>query len=677
MSNRHNKDTKRTKRVLNPFKNRDLRPTAEDLSTHPSLRNQLAKIENQPHPLDTTCFLNKILISYVNPYLNLAKKVIVTQRCHHRLPKSEELFKTRDDIGLQLYNHGKESRARAWRRNPSLPDKDSGACFEMKPTLQTPMMKAILRAYSFQFFYIIFLLLFSSLINFVSVFAMKNGLDEITTQLSTSGALTDKETILFWFLVVWGISVSDSVIQGWVGVEQSRVVVRICGGMHGILFEKFLRIGVINPHEHDEGSIISYLQTDVMRLYMSMFGLSQFVTNVSNLLLSIAIGIIFFGWSFLVILVGLYVLGYANKKVLNKYFEHYMLYAGMKDKRLNLFKNVLKNISFVKIAAIENVFYQRIDQIRSDEVGHNVKVTFYNCLMDQIMTVGTALIIISFLILYFLLGKKFDVSTITILLRVFELLKDSLFGVPAGIGVLSSLRVNFSRLSCFLESKELDSGRVRLGADSGSRYGVEIKNGCFYWDKKMSKEEAEAIKKTKMEAAKKSKKKAKDQQGDDAQGYELKETLLTGDYQQSQARQGRIAEIGDGRFVLDKVNFRAEKGKLTMVIGKIGSGKSSLLYSILGETRIGDFERTKVQINGSVCFMGQNPWLVSGTVRDNILLDKEFDRERFDWAIKYSALDHDLRIWDLGEEHLIGESGSALSGGQRARVVLARCLYQE
>jgi len=92
---------------------------------------------------------------------------------------------------------------------------------------------------------------------------------------------------------------------------------------------------------------------------------------------------------------------------------------------------------------------------------------------------------------------------------------------------------------------------------------------------------------------------------------------------------------------------------------------------------VGDYLKTSVHINGSVCFMSQNPWLIDGTVKTNILLNKPFDQEKFDWAIKYSALDHDLKNWDLKENHKIGESGAALSGGQRARVVLARCLYQE
>jgi ABC-type transport system involved in cytochrome bd biosynthesis fused ATPase/permease subunit len=114
-----------------------------------------------------------------------------------------------------------------------------------------------------------------------------------------------------------------------------------------------------------------------------------------------------------------------------------------------------------------------------------------------------------------------------------------------------------------------------------------------------------------------------------------------------------------------------------MIIGKIGSGKSSLLFSLLGEMRIGDFSRTKVHINSSLAYCGQTPWLMNGTVRENILLNKEFDQEQFDFAVKYSALDIDVENWTLGVEHIIGDDGSSISGGQRTRIALARCLYQE
>jgi ABC-type transport system involved in cytochrome bd biosynthesis fused ATPase/permease subunit len=65
------------------------------------------------------------------------------------------------------------------------------------------------------------------------------------------------------------------------------------------------------------------------------------------------------------------------------------------------------------------------------------------------------------------------------------------------------------------------------------------------------------------------------------------------------------------------------------------------------------------------------------TIKDNIILDKQFDQKKFDFAIKYSALDNDLRLFDEGAMRMITDGASNLSGGQRTRVTLARALYQE
>ena len=135
-------------------------------------------------------------------------------------------------------------------------------------------------------------------------------------------------------------------------------------------------------------------------------------------------------------------------------------------------------------------------------------------------------------------------------------------------------------------------------------------------------------------------------------------------------------EDNDGGFSMSNINFRAEKGKLTVIIGKIGSGKSSLIHAILGEMGIRDTSKTSIVVNGMIGFCSQKPWMINGTIKDNIVLDKAYDQIKFEWALKYSALEHDIKIWDDKEMHIVGESGAALSGGQKARIALARCLYQ-
>ena len=75
--------------------------------------------------------------------------------------------------------------------------------------------------------------------------------------------------------------------------------------------------------------------------------------------------------------------------------------------------------------------------------------------------------------------------------------------------------------------------------------------------------------------------------------------------------------------------------------------------------------------------MPQQPWIISGSVRSNILLGAPAaDEEEYRRVLSACALDHDLEQWPAGDATLVGERGVALSGGQRARIALARAAYR-
>ncbi|XP_005099201.2 multidrug resistance-associated protein 4 [Aplysia californica] len=125
---------------------------------------------------------------------------------------------------------------------------------------------------------------------------------------------------------------------------------------------------------------------------------------------------------------------------------------------------------------------------------------------------------------------------------------------------------------------------------------------------------------------------------------------------------------------LESISLSVKAGQLVAVIGPVGCGKSSLLMSILGElpTQKGD-----VRVSGRVAYVSQQPWIFSGSVRQNIVFGGVFDKSRYDKVVKVSALKRDFEIMPQGDATLIGDRGVSLSGGQRARVSLARALYMD
>ncbi|KAH6606189.1 abc bile acid transporter [Trichoderma cornu-damae] len=154
---------------------------------------------------------------------------------------------------------------------------------------------------------------------------------------------------------------------------------------------------------------------------------------------------------------------------------------------------------------------------------------------------------------------------------------------------------------------------------------------------------------------------------------------------------GRNAEPSETTtcFRLRDVNLSFPKGKLSIITGKTGSGKSLLVASMLGEAVVqaGRLRRpvptasgekdvpTGVALAGETALVSQPPWIESCTIRDNIVFGYEFDEARYRQVIHACALGPDLSVLPSGDMTEAGVDGAVLSGGQKWRVALARALY--
>jgi len=108
------------------------------------------------------------------------------------------------------------------------------------------------------------------------------------------------------------------------------------------------------------------------------------------------------------------------------------------------------------------------------------------------------------------------------------------------------------------------------------------------------------------------------------------------------------------------LNFKMKSGDFMVVVGQVGCGKTSLLYSIMEEM---ETLRGKTFVNGSIAYVEQEPFIYSETVKENILFGKPFDQKRLDDAIQYSCLTSDIKIFNKGLDTVIGERGTNVSGG--------------
>lgn len=272
-------------------------------------------------------------------------------------------------------------------------------------------------------------------------------------------------------------------------------------------------------------------------------------------------------------------------------------------------------------------------------------------------------------------------------------------------------RIALRRLSRYLELPELTTYVVpdapakddtpTIDDDSNSDPAIIIRDGTFSWidpkatppppeTKRMSRKEkrasAKAEKKKLAEEAK-----AKDSNGSspgNLQGHPSNASLNRAESLASLGVSIQTAaseeDNAESRIALKKITCSIERGSLVAIIGSVGSGKSSLLSAILGEMEA--LENSQVYMHpkdgempheNRVSYCSQSPWVVNDTLKGNILFGRPYDEERYNEVVKACALVDDLDILPAGDMTEIGERGINLSGGQKARVSLARAMYSK
>lgn len=116
---------------------------------------------------------------------------------------------------------------------------------------------------------------------------------------------------------------------------------------------------------------------------------------------------------------------------------------------------------------------------------------------------------------------------------------------------------------------------------------------------------------------------------------------------------------------LSNLNIDFPKGMLIGIIGPVGAGKSSLLQAILRELPL---KSGSINVNGSISYASQEPWVFAASVRQNILFGEEYNHERYTKVVRICALEKDFEQFENGDRTIVGERGASLSGGQKARI---------
>lgn len=125
---------------------------------------------------------------------------------------------------------------------------------------------------------------------------------------------------------------------------------------------------------------------------------------------------------------------------------------------------------------------------------------------------------------------------------------------------------------------------------------------------------------------------------------------------------------------LRNLSMKAEQGELCVVVGPVGAGKTCLLQALLNEI---EAVSGRCVLSGRTSYAPQEAWCFGASIRDNILLGSPFVESKYLKVVEVCGLERDLQLFPNGDRTFVGEKGYTLSGGQKARVTLARAVYAD
>ncbi|KAJ3915478.1 multidrug resistance-associated ABC transporter [Lentinula edodes] len=444
-------------------------------------------------------------------------------------------------------------------------------------------------------------------------------------------------------------------------------------GIIGNIFRKSLRLSGRARNQHSVGQITTMISTDATRL-------DTFSANVHNIWVSpiqIAIGIGLLianlGYSALVGL-GVLLLGLPLQFLcLRIMFMNRRKGVKVTDSRVRLTTEVLQGIRLIKAYAWEGFYVSQIYNFRKQEVARIRTASIARAVLIALVTFIPVLASVLSFITYALSGHDLNVAIIFSSLQFFNIIRAPLIFFPIVLSSLSDFLVAMGRIGKFLKAEELAESYT---IDFERKHAVEV-DGDFSW------ESAGKIVETKFEKGAKNDhvpnsgvRSEKDGKPAKAVSKSTQDETLPTTFQDIKTTQDIDSDPPkeDEPFVLRNLKFNVPKGSFVAIVGTVGSGKSSILNALIGEMRR---TRGEVVFGGTVSYVPQTPWIRNATLKENVLFGMEEDDKKFKEIMRACNLEHDLELLPHGEYTEIGEKGINLSGGQKARVSLARAAYSD
>jgi ABC-type multidrug transport system fused ATPase/permease subunit len=401
--------------------------------------------------------------------------------------------------------------------------------------------------------------------------------------------------------------------------------------------------------------------------------------------------------------------------------------SSIRDERVKLTNEIFQGIKIIKFQAWEKEYKDRLIEIRHRELAVYRQYAIVQSLSGALSTGVPLLIAIGSFATYIALGNKLDVATALTSLALFDLIRFPLFVLPNTINSLAEALVACDRINDFL----LETEKQGLSAQLDLPYGIKMENTTCSWvnpstaTRVASKTAASSTASGSGSYYSYIKSSLRSFAGycsgkshhflvrartniaglkDGSISSFVSDSVAASSIDADSAIHTRYIHVLENRIEvlelelnslknaattkqapepllnvnktlpLTRITLDCKPGDLVGVVGTIGSSKTSLLNALLGDLHQ-PFGSSSIKIKGKVAYCAQKPFILCATLRDNILFGLPYSQSTYKQVLRDCALEVDIQTMPDGDLTEIGEKGISISGGQKARIALARALY--
>ncbi|KAE9974569.1 hypothetical protein BLS_003081 [Venturia inaequalis] len=360
------------------------------------------------------------------------------------------------------------------------------------------------------------------------------------------------------------------------------------------------------------GKVLNLIRGDVYEIAQRFWEIESLVEKPLGLVFGVVLVWILLGPSCFVGIVTILIAQAVNALVTKVLLQWERKRRTASDKRLNVTSTFVESLRHLRYYSWENHWLKQIMEARQHELYMRVVTTLFRTAITVINSLASGLFPVAALYAYtFLYGHRLSIDVIFPALQLFGKLESSLREIPGLITTLLNAYISVGRIEDFMNEENKESKAADTSIDLSS---LELIDCTFAWP----------------------------------------------------------GTAGTAPPVLRNISLSFTPG-FNVICGKVGAGKSALLQALLGEL---DTIQGEIKIpEEMIGYCAQSPWLQSMSIRDNILFSSPFDEDRYSQVLECCELLPDLAEFKHGDLSFIGENGIGLSGGQKARVALARAVY--